>query len=489
MQLIKLVFVFVCILFFRNVTNAQAKFFGTSKPIAVAELQGCVSIDNISPTAYIKKYVVESIAEWQKKGEFEKTADYKLRVTEQSRITKIQDFTNEAVIKFKNEYAKTIDWSEFKLSEYDADNETFLIKSSQYGDFALTVPISEAQSLKQNWSSANFLSTDFFIIGNNLKLAKVKIVNTSIGKEYLYDSKNSTTYSANNITYNFAPINVEVPTDKIIVNNTKLENKNSSFGKDPIDINIPIDKKSSSNTFALVVGNENYRNEINVPFASNDAAVFAEYCKKTLGIPSNNLKLLIDGTYGQMLSELRWIEDVIKAYNGEAQVYVYYAGHGMPGESDKNAYLLPTDGNSSITRTAIKLDELYSGLSASPSKSVTVFLDACFSGAAREGSLTKGRGVKIVPRENELTGNLVVFSATSADETALPYNDKGHGLFTYYLLKKLQDSQGNVTLYDLSSYVIDNVKRESIVVNNKAQNPKVNSSSSLQSTWQNLKLK
>jgi hypothetical protein len=485
----RLILIIFCPFIFCFFTVAQKGFFGTSQPRSFAIVKEGIPFKNILHVVFIKSYVEKNILTWQKKGEFEKTSDYKLRVTEISRNLKVQELTNEAVIKYKEEFAKSVDWSQLLISQYDADNETYLIKSAQFGDFALPVAISEAQLLKQSWSSAQFQNTDFFITGNVLTLAKVSITNPKNGKTYIYDSKKSTTYSANNITYNFAPIEVDVPSDKISASNTSIDNKSIYIGKDPVDLNIPLSSDQNTKTFALVIGNENYKNEIKVPFAGNDATVFAQYCKNTLGIPLNNMHLLIDGTYGQMLGEVKWVSDVIKAYNGEARIIVYYAGHGMPGENDKNAYLLPTDGNSSITQTAIKLDQLYTGLSAYPSQSVSVFLDACFSGAAREGSLTDGRGVKILPRENILSGNLVVFSATSSDETALPVKENGHGLFTYYLLKKLQESQGNATLEEISKYVIDNVKQQSIVVNNKAQNPKINASPSLQYTWQNIKLK
>jgi hypothetical protein len=475
--------------FLCSVLNAQSDFYGVSSPVSFAITREELPISKLQASIFIKNYVEKNIAEWQKKSEFEKTIDYQKRVSEQTRNLKAQELTNTAVKEYKMEYAKTVKWSEFELSQYDADNETYLIKSKQFGDFALPVPISEAQALKKSWETVRFQNSDFLIDGNAVSLAKVTILNPSNQKNYLYDSKRSTTYAANNITYNFDPIVVDFSSDNVSANNTKIETKSTTVGKDQVDINIPVSSKENTKSFALVIGNENYRNEIKVPFARNDATVFADYCKKTLGIPAKNLRLLIDGTYGQMLGEIKWIGDVIAAYKGEAKVIVFYAGHGMPGESDKNAFLLPTDGNSNITQSAVKLDDLYAGLSANPSQSVSVFLDACFSGAAREGSLTDGRGVKIMPKENVLSGNMVVFSATSADETALPIVENGHGLFTYFLLKKLQESQGNVTLQELSSYVTDNVKKQSVVVNNKAQNPKVNPSPALQNTWQNIKLK
>jgi hypothetical protein len=62
-------------------------------------------------------------------------------------------------------------------------------------------------------------------------------------------------------------------------------------------------------------------------------------------------------------------------------------------------------------------------------------------------------------------------------------------MFTYFLLKKLQESKGDVTLGELGDYLKENVKRSSIRVNNKEQNPQVNPSHQLMAVWQTLKLR
>jgi uncharacterized protein (TIGR02145 family) len=474
--------------YYINIRCVRDLFSGFSNPLAISMSKNGIIVNNQNAVGYIKSYVEKNISEWQRKGEFEKTVDYKIRVTEETRNIKVQELTSEAVSKLKEDLVKVVKWDEFILGQYDADNETYLITSKQFGNFAVKIPIDEAQEIKKNWDKIRFSDQDFLVNGNNISLAKFTLINPIINKLYQYDSNISTAYIMNNISYNFAPIEVEIPSDEVKVNNNRFESVSTNIGKDPVDFNIPINQSVNGSTFALVIGNENYKNEIKVPYAKNDASIFSEYCKKTLGIPAKNIRLLIDGTYGQILGEINWLRDVLNAYNGEAKAIVYYAGHGMPSEKDKSAFILPVDGNSTITQTALKLDDMYASLTASPSKSVTVFLDACFSGSAREGSLIKGRGVRMPPKENLLAGNLVVFSATSYDETALPLADNGHGLFTYYVLKKLQESKGKITLLELSSYVIENVKKTSVVINNKAQNPKVISSPIFQDKWQTISL-
>ena len=84
---------------------------------------------------------------------------------------------------------------------------------------------------------------------------------------------------------------------------------------------------------------------------------------------------------------------------------------------------------------------------------------------------------------------MIVFTAAQGDETAYPYKDKQHGMFTYFLLKKLQETKGDVTLGELSEYLTDEVVRHSFIKNNKIQTPTVSVATSLKDSWKKLKLK
>lgn len=116
-------------------------------------------------------------------------------------------------------------------------------------------------------------------------------------------------------------------------------------------------------------------------------------------------------------------------------------------------------------------------------------MDACFSGSKREGEMmASARGVAIAPKETVAKGNLVVFTAATGEETAFAYNEEGHGMFTYFLLKKLQSEMGDVTLGDLSDYIISNVKQCSIRENKKSQTPTVSTPSDMGDNWRDIRL-
>lgn len=257
-----------------------------------------------------------------------------------------------------------------------------------------------------------------------------------------------------------------------------------------VDRDIPAAKKAQPKTFVLVIANEQYSKESIVPYAVNDGKMFEQYCHQTLGIPQKNIHKVENATLNNMKYEIDWLCKVLMAYKGEARAIVYYAGHGIPDEASKTAYLLPVDGYGSNVSTGYSLKELYKVLSEQPSQSVTVFLDACFSGANRESKMmASARGVAIKVKEQKPDGKLIVFSAAQGDETAYPFKEQQHGMFTYYLLKKLKETKGDVTLGDLSDYVTTEVQRQSIVVNGKMQTPKIISSISMADSWKNMKLK
>lgn len=275
---------------------------------------------------------------------------------------------------------------------------------------------------------------------------------------------------------------------------TQKETKLSKFMKEhkggDVDFDIPIADNVSNHTFAVIISNEKYQMEKFVQYAENDGKAFTEYCKKTLGLPEKNVHFVTNATLNNIKHEIKWLQDVITVYNGDAKIIFYYAGHGIPDEQNKSAYLLPIDGYGSDVTTGYALEDLYKALGSLPSKSVTVFLDACFSGAKRDGEmLASARGVAIKVKQATPVGNIVVFSAAQGDETAYPYKEEEHGLFTYYLLKKLQETKGDVTLGELGDYIKTQVERQSIVINGKLQSPSIVSTATVANSWKKWTLK
>ena len=156
----------------------------------------------------------------------------------------------------------------------------------------------------------------------------------------------------------------------------------------------------------------------------------------------------------------------------------------MPDDETRTPYLIPVDVAGTNLNAAIKMDEIYKKFAESRAGRVTVFLDACFSGGGRDAGLIAARSIKVKAKDNLILGNLVVFTASSGEQSAMPYEDEQHGMFTYYLLKKLQESKGDVSYGKLSDYISQNVSLESLRINQKEQDPKMNVSSDVENLWQ-----
>lgn len=207
-----------------------------------------------------------------------------------------------------------------------------------------------------------------------------------------------------------------------------------------------------------------------------------------LGIPLENIHFITDASLNKMKREIDWITSGVSTHENVTKAFFYYAGHGIPAENMTTTYLLPVDGYSKDESTGLNMSTIYSKLSELNCP-VTVFLDACFSGYDRnDNMLAESRGIAIKAKDPILNGDIVVFSASSGTEPVFPYDSQKHGMFTYFLLKKLQESKGNVSLGELSDYISSNVKRTSFDINGKLQTPTVIPSPKLQATWRDIRL-
>lgn len=256
-----------------------------------------------------------------------------------------------------------------------------------------------------------------------------------------------------------------------------------------VDKDIPTNSLSRPNTYALIIGNEDYSTfqmglskEVNVDYAINDAKVFKEYCIKTLGVPEKQVKLLLNATAGQMNQGIAWINNLAMLDAGKAELIFYYSGHGLPDDKAREPYLIPVDISGNNITMGLKLTDIYSKLNEYSAQRVVVVLDACFSGGARNQGLISMKGVKVRPKENRMTGNMIVLSSSSGDESSGVYREKQHGFMTYFLLKKLQETKGSTTYKDLAESIIENVKKESALVG-KMQSPQLNYSPDIEVVW------
>ena len=231
-----------------------------------------------------------------------------------------------------------------------------------------------------------------------------------------------------------------------------------------VEKDIPRSRQSGKNDLAVVFGIERYKNVPGVTFAKRDAQWMMKYFEDVLGIPAARIYYKTDSDVS--LAELKmafggWLS---KRLQNDSNVFIYYAGHGSPDIKQNKAYLIPYDGNPNYASvTGYELNALYQQLGELGAASVTVFLDACFSGANRESEMLLADARPVFMEVNTaLTGNVTVFSASSGKEISSAWPEKKHGIFSYYLMKGMRgDADDNqdkkITVGELGDYLKNNV--------------------------------
>ena len=111
-------------------------------------------------------------------------------------------------------------------------------------------------------------------------------------------------------------------------------------------------------------------------------------------------------------------------------------------------------------------------------KSVTMFLDTCYSGVSREEQtlLASARPIRIVADdEGEIPDNFTIFSASQLDQISSGLKEAKHGIFSYYLMKGLEGNADSnkdkqITNGELLAYMDQNVSQKALELG-RQQNP------------------
>lgn len=445
------------------------------------------SFSGESLSDYVKQYVTVAIEKWQVKTEFESLSEWQSRVNQATLDEEIKTLAKEAEQLYLEQHMRGLRQTDFDLHPYDAENGSYLL-ASQFGDIVVNVPRTnrEAELFKSEWEAILFRNVKYSVIDGHIAIEHVDL-QTPSGKIYSYDNKDAGAYQSYEIAYSFG--NKDLMAGYGEEQEKESEKKIVMVGQSDVDTNIPKTSIENRNTFAFIIGNEHYKRVEKVQFAISDANTMAKYCEQTLGIPKTQVRLYTDASYMDMRQIIAEIKEVADVNPGTLNLVFYYAGHGVPNEADRSAYLLPVDVSSQFISECISVDDLYETFNELGANSVTVFLDACFSGSSRgRNMLASARGVALRSAPPVTEGNVIAFSAASGDETAWPYNEKSHGLFTYFLLKKLQSSEGKVSLGELRDYISSNVSQVSVGVNKKRQTPTVMIPQMMGDEWREIPL-
>ena len=235
-----------------------------------------------------------------------------------------------------------------------------------------------------------------------------------------------------------------------------------------VDVEKKIPKgEKNPNAYAVVFGIEQYKNVSPVTYARRDAYWMREYFTKTLGVPEENIYYKTDidagkAEFDKIFSQGGWLDKRIG--DGRSDLYIFYAGHGAPDFNSRTAFLIPYDGDPNYaSQTGYAVDKMTANLSQLEARSVTVFLDACFSGANRENEiLLAGARPVFLDVNTAVAANVTLFSAASGNQISSSWSEKQHGIFSYWLMKGMQGSadanrDNKLTVEELGEFIRNNV--------------------------------
>ncbi len=237
------------------------------------------------------------------------------------------------------------------------------------------------------------------------------------------------------------------------------------------EFTVPAPAAENLDGVAVIIGNRTYASRVpEVAYAHNDAAAVRRFVAKVLGYRRGNIIDLRDATqaelmsvFGSRASHKGRLYQFVRP--GESDVVVFYSGHGVPGREDRRGYLLPVDANPDTPEiNGYPVDLLYENLAKIEARSVTVLLDACFSGESPEGMLIgqEASPVHVTPKVPAVAQGLTVVTAAQGTQLASWDREAGHGLFTAHVLRALYgradaapfgNGNGAVTLAEVKAYL------------------------------------
>lgn len=238
------------------------------------------------------------------------------------------------------------------------------------------------------------------------------------------------------------------------------------------DIDIPQTSTQNEEAFAFIIANENYNHFSGAAYSHNDGKVFAEYCKKTLGLPENNIRYYEDATYGNMANALKQLRDIADVYEGDAKIIFYFSGLGITDEKTSERYILPSDASfSALGSTGYQVNELMDLLNQLKSQYTLLVVDAPFNGNGKDGKpITSGRGVKIANKK-VISQDNVVGLIGSEEGNGYSCKQLQHSIMTYSLLEKLKTVKGECCIGDMLEASFQKTREQSLKLFKEVQTP------------------
>jgi hypothetical protein len=206
--------------------------------------------------------------------------------------------------------------------------------------------------------------------------------------------------------------------------------------------------KSNPKKWALIIGIQEYKNSDNISHAKRSALTYEKLLVRAVGVPKSNITTLIDSDATAKAIEIAFKRLDRKMQKGDT-LYFYYNGHGIPVPTQQNEpYMLSSDGDAEFVQDDkfFALKNVYAKLSDSKASRIIAVVDSCFSGGSDGKSVLKGvAATRLKPRGVEFNKRkMVVLAAGKGSQYSNGYDEKGHRLFSYYVMKSIADGATNL---------------------------------------------
>jgi hypothetical protein len=214
--------------------------------------------------------------------------------------------------------------------------------------------------------------------------------------------------------------------------------------------------------YLFAIGVNDYDDAPDVPFADRSATLMTDLLRRRYGVPEENITL-VTGEDATGLKILGRLNSFVQRLTPGDTVFFYYAGHGLSGRDGKAVYVVPKDAVPGAYEVEmLSLSSLMGRFESSPAARVVAFIDTCFSGrVGSDQSLFPGVA-PLVPTEVaaptlESKGKVTMFLAGQAHQFANDYPERGHRLFSYFLIRGLLRGSDNAT--EVHSFAAKEVRR------------------------------
>jgi WD40 repeat protein len=251
---------------------------------------------------------------------------------------------------------------------------------------------------------------------------------------------------------------------------------------DPASVEIFSENSDKNSTcYVVAVGINQYKNpKMVLNYAKPDADSFGKtVAEQGKLFKSIELHSLFDADASQA-NILKKLDELAAKIHQEDVFIFYYAGHGSM--VDDRFYFIPSESSRLYDLSSLKKDAIEAAALQDKFKNIKalkqlIVMDACQSGASVELLASRGAAEEKAIAQLSRSAGIHVMASAGSEQFAAEFAELGHGIFTYLLIKALQGDadgapkDGKVTIYELKSYLDDQVPELTRKLKGKPQYP------------------